>query len=56
MSKIESRPSRKVAWDYVFFVDVEGHLQDESLAKALKEVGEHVTLLKILGSYPRAIV
>jgi len=56
MSKIESRPSRKVAWDYVFFVDVEGHLKDESLAKALKEVGEHVTLLKILGSYPRAIV
>jgi chorismate mutase/prephenate dehydratase len=55
MSKIESRPSRKAAWDYVFFVDVEGHLKDESLAMALKEVAEHVTLLKILGSYPRAI-
>lgn len=55
MSKIESRPSRKAAWDYVFFVDVEGHLKDQSLDLALKEVAENVTLLKILGSYPRAI-
>ncbi len=55
MSKIESRPSRRGAWDYVFFIDVEGHVQDEALAQALKELGEDVLMLKVLGSYPRGI-
>ncbi len=54
MSKIESRPSRRAAWDYVFFVDVEGHRDDPPLAAALAELAQHVTMLKILGSYPRA--
>lgn len=54
MTKIESRPSRRVAWDYVFFIDVEGHREDPSLAEALEELERHVTMLKILGSYPRA--
>ncbi|HYE34532.1 prephenate dehydratase [Methylocaldum sp.] len=54
MTKIESRPSRRGAWDYVFFVDVEGHRSDSRLAEALKELEESVTMLKILGSYPRA--
>ncbi|MGX2041678.1 prephenate dehydratase [Methylocaldum sp. MU1018] len=55
MTKIESRPSRRGAWDYVFFVDVEGHRNDPRLAEALKELEESVTMLKILGSYPRAL-
>lgn len=55
MSKIESRPSRRVAWDYVFFVDVEGHRDDPAVAEALAELESHVTMLKVLGSYPRGL-
>jgi chorismate mutase/prephenate dehydratase len=55
MSKIESRPSRRATWDYVFFVDVEGHRNDEPLARALAELERNVTMLKILGSYPRSL-
>jgi len=55
MSKIESRPSRRGTWDYVFFIDVEGHAQDESLALALKELEKNVSMLRLLGSYPRSI-
>lgn len=36
MTKIESRPSKKEAWDYIFFTDIEGHIQDERVEKALK--------------------
>lgn len=54
MSKIESRPSRRAAWDYVFFVDVEGHQEEPQVAEALAELEQRVTMLKILGSYPRA--
>jgi chorismate mutase/prephenate dehydratase len=54
MTKIESRPSRRVAWDYVFFVDVEGHRDDSPLIEALRELEDNVTMLKVLGSYPRA--
>ena len=55
MSKIESRPSRRGVWDYVFFIDVEGHHQDRPLAKALEALGNNVLMLKLLGSYPRGI-
>jgi len=55
LSKIESRPSRRVVWDYLFFIDVEGHQDDPLLARALKELADKVTLFKVLGSYPRAI-
>lgn len=54
MSKIESRPSRRGAWDYVFFIDVEGHQEDAEVAAALSEVQAQVSFLKVLGSYPRA--
>lgn len=54
MSKIESRPSRRAAWDYVFFVDVEGHRDDKQVAEALAELDQRVTMLNVLGSYPRA--
>jgi chorismate mutase/prephenate dehydratase len=56
MTRIESRPSRKRTWDYVFFVDIEGHVSDEPVAKALAELGERASLFKVLGSYPRAVL
>jgi chorismate mutase/prephenate dehydratase len=56
MTRIESRPSRRRKWDYVFFIDVEGHAQSEPLAAALAEIAEQASLCKILGSYPQAIL
>ena len=56
MSKIESRPSRRGIWDYVFFIDVEGHQQQERVAQALAALRERASLYKVLGSYPRAVL
>jgi chorismate mutase/prephenate dehydratase len=52
MTKIESRPSRRKAWEYLFFVDIEGHIEEERLKKALEEVKGRCLFMKILGSYP----
>jgi chorismate mutase/prephenate dehydratase len=52
MSRLESRPSRAGLWEYVFFVDIEGHQQDIKVAKALQELQEKAAFLKVLGSYP----
>jgi chorismate mutase/prephenate dehydratase len=52
MTRIESRPSKNKAWEYFFFVDIEGHTADKRVAQALEELAAHCTLLKILGSYP----
>lgn len=52
MSRLESRPSRAGLWQYVFFVDIEGHQQDDNVAKALAELRDKAAFLKILGSYP----
>jgi chorismate mutase/prephenate dehydratase len=52
MTKIESRPSKRKAWEYIFFVDCDGHCEDPKLARALKMLGEHCSYLKVLGSYP----
>lgn len=52
MTKIESRPSRRKAWEYIFFVDVEGHVEEESVKKALEEIKGRCLFMKILGSYP----
>lgn len=52
MSRLESRPSRAGLWEYVFFVDIEGHQQDAKIAIALEEIRERAAFLKILGSYP----
>jgi len=54
MTKIESRPSKKKAWDYYFFIDFQGHVQDRKVKKMLDELEGKVRFLKILGSYPRA--
>jgi chorismate mutase/prephenate dehydratase len=52
LTKIESRPSKRKAWEYYFFVDMLGHCQDTNVKKALKELARHSTFLKVLGSYP----
>ena len=56
MTKIESRPSKRKAWEYHFFVDVEGHIQDETVQAALAEVEGRSRFVKVLGSYPAAAV
>jgi len=52
MTKIESRPSKQGAWDYIFFVDIEGHINDDNVKKALDELKKNSPFFKILGSYP----
>ena len=52
MTKIESRPSKRKAWEYFFFIDCAGHFQDAKVAKAIALLGEHCNFVKILGSYP----
>jgi len=54
MTKIESRPSKRKAWEYFFFVDCAGHFQDAKVAKAIELLGKHCNFVKILGSYPNA--
>jgi len=58
MSRIESRPSRaakSALWEYFFFIDIEGHRNDERIANALAELAEQAPFLKVLGSYPAAV-
>lgn len=52
MTKIESRPSRRKAWEYIFFVDIEGHVEEDRVKKALEEIKGRCLFMKILGSYP----
>ncbi len=54
LTKLESRPSKKKPWEYVFYVDFEGHVEDEVCHQALVELKEKTNFMKVLGSYPRA--
>jgi chorismate mutase/prephenate dehydratase len=54
LSKIESRPAKGRAWEYVIFVDFEGHRDTPAVAAALREIQERTLYLRILGSYPAA--
>jgi len=54
MTMIHSRPMRGRAWEYLFFVDFQGHAEDAGAQQALAVLGEHCPLLKVLGSYPEA--
>ena len=56
LSRIESRPSRQGLWDYVFFIDINGHRDDEDVSNALNSLKNNVNMLKILGSYPKAVI
>jgi chorismate mutase/prephenate dehydratase len=55
MTRIESRPSQRRKWDYVFFIDIEGHAADSPVADALAELEKTSSLFKVLGAYPKAI-
>ncbi len=54
LAKIESRPMKTKAWEYIFFLDMEGHIQDRNIAEAIEELRTYCQFLKVLGSYPRA--
>jgi chorismate mutase/prephenate dehydratase len=54
MTKIESRPSKRKAWEYFFFVDCDGHMNEGKVAKAIALLGEQCSYVKVLGSYPNS--
>ena len=56
MTKFESRPSREALWEYLFFVDIEGHRDNPEVAAALVDVGRIAGYIKVLGSYPAAVI
>jgi chorismate mutase/prephenate dehydratase len=56
MTRIESRPSRKRKWDYVFFVDLDGHAEDPPVRRALEKIKAQASLFKVLGAYPKAVL
>ncbi len=56
MTKLQSRPARSGLWEYVFYVDIEGHQDEPKVAAALKELNERAAFVKVLGSYPVAAI
>jgi len=52
LTKIESRPSKRKAWEYFFFIDCDGHMQDRKVAKAMELLEQECSFVKVLGSYP----
>jgi chorismate mutase/prephenate dehydratase len=56
MTRIESRPSHCINWEYVFFLDMEGHMEDPNVKAALEELRAEADLFNLLGSYPRAVL
>jgi chorismate mutase/prephenate dehydratase len=53
LTKVESRPSKTKAWEYIFYLDIEGHVADQPVKEALVLLQEECLFLKVLGSYPR---
>lgn len=56
LTKIESRPSRKKAWDYIFFIDIDGHISESRVKNSIEKVREKCLDVKLLGSYPKASI
>jgi len=56
MTRIESRPSHRRKWDYIFFIDIEGHAEEPHVARALEALKRRSSLFRVLGSYPRAVL
>lgn len=54
LTKIESRPLKKKAWEYIFFIDMDGHIEDKKIAEAIRQLEKQCLFLKVLGSYPKA--
>ena len=56
LTKIESRPSQRRAWEYVFFIDMVGHVEDAKIKEAIEEIAVHCKELRVLGSFPQGAV
>ncbi|MGV6860030.1 MAG: prephenate dehydratase [bacterium] len=56
LTRIESRPSQCVNWEYVFFLDLEGHVDDENISQALTQLDNSADMVRVLGSYPRGVL
>ncbi|MDA8351500.1 MAG: ACT domain-containing protein, partial [Pseudomonadota bacterium] len=56
MTRIESRPSHRRKWDFVFFIDIDGHAEEPHVARALASLKRRASLFRLLGSYPRAVL
>jgi len=56
MTRIESRPSKRGLWHYIFFIDIDGHISNPAVAAALESIRQQASTLKILGSYPKAVL
>lgn len=56
MTRIESRPSQNANWEYYFFMDIDGHAEEPAVIKALDELAQESELIRVLGSYPKAIL
>ena len=56
MTKLESRPSRAGLWDYLFFIDIEGHADSPQIQPALEALAERAAFVKIIGAYPQAVL
>ena len=56
MTSIETRPERPNKWAYVFFIDMLGHIDDDNMQAALDEIRPQVKDLRVLGSYPKAVI
>ena len=56
MNRIESRPSHSGRWQYAFFIDVSGHVHEDAVRNALSELGDYAADVKVLGSYPVALL
>jgi chorismate mutase/prephenate dehydratase len=55
MTRIESRPSKRRKWHYVFFIDIDGHADDPNVAEALVQLEQSAQFFQMLGSYPKAL-
>jgi chorismate mutase/prephenate dehydratase len=56
MTRLESRPARTGLWEYVFFVDIEGHRDDPGVSAALAELESLAAFVRVLGAYPVAVL
>jgi chorismate mutase/prephenate dehydratase len=54
LNRLDARPSGRKVWDYVFFLDMEGHIEDEKVARAIESLRKDSMFLKVLGSYPKS--
>jgi chorismate mutase/prephenate dehydratase len=56
MNRIESRPSHQALWEYVFFIDIDGHCHDDQIRSVLESIKQRANTVKVLGSYPKAVL